>query len=201
VKKALLVLALGALALAALFGLPKLLTAPPIENSGRTLSAASLITVDPPTDYAWVDKAQGIAHIPIERAMDIVGEKGLAWGKVEEEPLPVVAPAADEGGARPAAPKLDPAMVQIGAALFTMYRCAGCHVAGSAFPQLSGKYGTRVPIEGGEPALFDDAYITESMIAPNAKIAAGYRPIMPGYKDRITEDEMKQIILYIRSLR
>jgi len=40
-----------------------------------------------------------------------------------------------------------------------------------------------------------------SMIAPNAKIAAGYKPQMPPYKDRITENEMKNIVIYIRSLK
>jgi cytochrome c oxidase subunit 2 len=92
-------------------------------------------------------------------------------------------------------------MVQIGQALFTMYRCAGCHVEGSQFPPLAGKYGKRVNIEGGDPVPFDDEYIRESIYVPNAKIAAGYRAVMPAYKDRITEDEVKQMILYIRSLK
>lgn len=58
-----------------------------------------------------------------------------------------------------------------------------------------------VNLEGGDTVLFDDAYIIESMITPNAKIAAGYKPQMPPYKDRITEDEMKNIVIYIRSLK
>jgi mono/diheme cytochrome c family protein len=201
VKKALGILGLGAIALAVLFGLPRLMNPPPPEDSGRVLNAASLIPVEPPSDYAWVDRTQGTARIPITRAMDIVGEQGLPWGKVEEEPVPepVATEATDEK--KPAAPGLDPAMVQIGQALFTTYRCAGCHAPGTAFPPVNGKYGTRVPLEGGETALFDDAYIIESMIAPNAKIAAGYKPQMPPYKDRITEDEMKQIVIYMRSLK
>ena len=121
---------------------------------------------------------------------------------MKEEPIPVVVEGPEgEGEKKPAGPSLDPAMVQIGQALFTTYRCAGCHVAGSAFPPVNGKYGTRVNLEGGDTALFDDAYIIESMIAPNAKIAAGYKPQMPPYKDRITEDEMKNIVIYIRSLK
>jgi hypothetical protein len=39
------------------------------------------------------------------------------------------------------------------------------------------------------------------MIEPNTKVSAGFRPVMPTYKDRITDDEMRQIILYIRSLK
>ena len=202
-KKAIGTIGLGGLALAMLFGVPRLLRPPQREDSGRVLNAASLVPVEPPTDYGWVDRTQGIAQIPIARAMDIVGEQGLPWGKMKEEPLPEVAatgaPVDEER--KPAGPALDPAMVQIGQALFTMYRCGGCHVPGSAFPPLNGKYGTRVNLEGGDTALFDDAYIIESMIAPNVKIAAGYKPQMPPYKDRITEDEMRQIVIYIRSLK
>ena len=200
-KKALGILGLGAVALALLFGLPKLMNRAVPEDAGRVLSAASLIPVEPPTDYAWLDRTQGTARIPISRAIDIVGEQGLPWGIVEEEPAPEVPVAGPTDEKKPSSPGLDPAMVQIGQALFTTYRCAGCHAPGTAFPPVNGKYGTRVNVEGGETVLFDDAYIIESMVAPNAKIAAGYKAQMPPYKDCITEDEMKQIVIYIRSLK
>ena len=200
-KKALAILGLGAIALASLLAWPRLVR-PPQPSDGRTLDAASLIPVEPPSDYAWVDRNQGVARIPITRAMDIVGEKGLSWGKVKEEPAPAQTEAVPVPTEKKTnAPWLDPAMIQIGQALFTMYRCASCHVAGSSFPPLNGKYGARVNLEGGDTALFDDAYIIESMIAPNAKIAAGYKPQMPPYNDRISEEEIKQIVIYIRSLK
>src|SRR5688572_5927167 len=193
----------GAIALGVILIWPRVMTPPEPIDSGRTLSAASLVAVDPPASYGWVDRTQGVARIPIDRAIDIIGERGLPWGKVKEEPAPVVEAGTKGDGApspRPA-PGLDPAMVQIGQALFTTYRCQGCHAVGTFFPPVAGKYGKRVNIEGGDPVLFDDEYIRESIYAPNAKVAAGYRAVMPGYKDRITEDEVKQIILYIRSLK
>ena len=195
------VLIAGVIALGIILVWPRLMTPPDPVDSGRTLSAASLVPVDPPTTYAWVDRTQGIGQIPIDRAIEIIGERGLPWGKVKEEPAPVVATETRTDGAAPPAPGLDPAMVQIGQALFTTYRCMGCHAEGTAFPPVAGKYGKRVNVEGGDPVLFDDDYIRESIYAPNAKVAAGYRAVMPGYKDRITEDEVKQIILYIRSLK
>jgi mono/diheme cytochrome c family protein len=142
---------------------------------------------NPPTSYEWIDRSQGVARIPIERAIEILGEKGLPWGKVKDEPAPVLEAETKDEAKPAAAPGLDLAMVQIGQALFTMYRCAGCHVEGSQFPPLAGKYGKRVNIEGGDTAFFDDEYIRESIYVPNAKIAAGYRPVMPAYKDRITK--------------
>jgi len=46
------------------------------------------------TTYAWVSKEAGIARIPIERAMQLVLERGLPVSK----PAPMAAPA--KGGAR-----------------------------------------------------------------------------------------------------
>ena len=158
--------------------------------------------ISAPEAYAWVDKNNGVAKIPIDRAMSIVAEKGLPWGAVPDEPEPVETAPAAPGEPAPAKPALDPAIVQLGSALFTMYRCAGCHVAGSTYPPLNGKYGTQVTMEGGEMLTFDDAYIRESMLDPKAKTPAGFKDrIMPTYKDRVTDDEIKQIIIYIRSLK
>lgn len=195
------VLALGLSALVAFLLWPRLMAPPaPVDSSNPAPNAASLIAIEPPATYEWIDRTQGVARIPIDRAIDILAEKGLPWGKVEPEPEPKIEAVAGTEN-KPAKPAIDPALVQIGQAVFTMYRCAGCHVEGSIHPPLAGKYGTRVNLEGGETVLFDDDYIRESIVSPNAKVAAGYKPIMPPYKDRITDDEIKQIILYIRSLR
>jgi mono/diheme cytochrome c family protein len=193
------VLGLTGIALAVFLVWPMLMSPPAPENSGVVINTASLVAVVPASKYEWVDRTQGVAKIPIDRAMEILAEKGLPWGEVKEEPKPE--PAVGVAESKASTPGLDPALVQIGQAVFAMYRCAGCHVEGSAYPLLGGKYGTRVNLEGGETAVFDDSYIRESIIAPNAKIALGYKPVMPPYKDRISDDEIKQIILYIKSLK
>jgi len=41
------------------------------------------------TSYAWVDRASGVAQIPVERALEIVAERGLPV----PPPLPDAAPA------------------------------------------------------------------------------------------------------------
>jgi len=48
--------------------------------------------------YGWVDQKAGIAHIPIDKAMDLVAERGLPW----KTPTPGAGPA-------PTAPNLNPA--------------------------------------------------------------------------------------------
>lgn len=45
--------------------------------------------------YGWVDKSKGIAHIPVDTALEIVAERGLPHGKKNHvsQPLPAAAPA------------------------------------------------------------------------------------------------------------
>ncbi len=38
-------------------------------------------------DYGWIDRDAGIAHIPIDRAMDILATKGLPEIKEQESPF------------------------------------------------------------------------------------------------------------------
>lgn len=39
----------------------------------------------------------------------------------------------------------------------------------------------------------------ESILSPQAKIAAGYQPIMPTFQGLVTEDQLLQLIEYIKS--
>ena len=49
--------------------------------------------------------------------------------------------------------------------------------------------------------LADDAYIRESILNPNAKIVAGYKPdVMPSFQGQISEEGILQLIVYIKSL-
>ena len=70
--------------------------------------------------------------------------------------------------------------------------CASCHSAesGSRGPALDGLMGSTVLLERNETVTADEEYIRESIDVPNT-----------AYQDRITEDEVKQMILYIRSLK
>jgi cytochrome c oxidase subunit 2 len=46
----------------------------------------------------------------------------------------------------------------------------------------------------------DDSYLRESILNPSAKIAAGYQNIMPSFQGQLTEQNVLQLIVYIRSL-
>ena len=47
----------------------------------------------------------------------------------------------------------------------------------------------------------DETYIRESIINPQAKIVAGYEPIMPAFKGLVSEDGLLQILAYLKSLK
>jgi cytochrome c oxidase subunit 2 len=112
-----------------------------------------------------------------------------------------------------------------GEKLFTLHGCFGCHSENGSVraPLLEGIYGKPVAIQrpragtsfnkmtrdqmnqvlAAVPAttvLADDRYIHDSIVLPEQEIAAGYLPVMPSFRNRLTEEEIMQLVAYIRSL-
>ena len=46
----------------------------------------------------------------------------------------------------------------------------------------------------------DEAYIRESIVNPQAKLVNGFGPIMPTFQGQITEEQLVQILAFIKSL-
>ena len=92
--------------------------------------------------------------------------------------------------------------VEAGEKLFSDFDCANCHAAGSQqrCPQLGGLFGTDVTLQDGRKVKFDEAYMRESIINPNAKIVRGYAPLMPTYRGQLSEEQILDLIAYVRSL-
>jgi cytochrome c oxidase subunit 2 len=90
-----------------------------------------------------------------------------------------------------------------GEKLFGRLGCSSCHqrVGTGRGPSLVGLFGNRVKLTTGETVGADETYIRESILNPQAKILAGYPPIMPTFKGLISEEGLIQIIAYIKSLR
>jgi cytochrome c oxidase subunit 2 len=68
-------------------------------------------------------------------------------------------------------------------------------------PSLNGLYGSKVRLADGSAVVADDAYIRESILQPNAKIVAGYQPLMPPYQGQLTEEQILDLMAYIKSLQ
>jgi cytochrome c oxidase subunit 2 len=89
-----------------------------------------------------------------------------------------------------------------GERLFQQLGCHTCHRAdtGARGPALEGVFGHQVQLQSGETITVDESYVRESILQPNAKIVAGYQPLMPTFQGQISEEGLLQIIAYIRSL-
>jgi cytochrome c oxidase subunit 2 len=89
-----------------------------------------------------------------------------------------------------------------GEKLFTDLACSSCHTndAAARAPQLKGAFGSTVTLASGATAVVDEAYVRESILIPQAKIVAGFQPIMPTFQGLVTEEQLLQLIAYVRSL-
>ena len=98
-------------------------------------------------------------------------------------------------------PEGDQANDSPGAVLYVSRGCIACHAQGRIAPTLKGCFGRTVLLDDGRSVLADEAYIRESIFDPNAKIVAGYARLMPSYRGQLTEEELSQLVDYIKSLR
>jgi cytochrome c oxidase subunit 2 len=93
--------------------------------------------------------------------------------------------------------------VSAGERLFSQLACNTCHLpdgTGRA-PSLNGVYAAKVLLADGTTVAADDTYIRESILQPNAKIVAGYQPVMPTFQGLVTEDQIMSLTAYIKSLQ
>jgi cytochrome c oxidase subunit 2 len=92
--------------------------------------------------------------------------------------------------------------VQAGAKLFAQYECVNCHGTGQRArgPTLGGLYGTYVLLADGRRVLFDEDYIRDQLMDPGARRVAGFAPDMPLFKGQLTEEQIIDLIAYVKSL-
>jgi cytochrome c oxidase subunit 2 len=90
-----------------------------------------------------------------------------------------------------------------GAKLFASLACNTCHRpdAQGRGPVLEGLFGKTVTLQSGETATVDEAYVRESILNPSAKVAAGFQPIMPTFQGLVTEEQLLELIEYVKSLQ
>jgi cytochrome c oxidase subunit 2 len=95
-----------------------------------------------------------------------------------------------------------PTMAANGKELFTQLGCATCHRTDTQGrgPNLAGIFGKRVQLEDGRTVTADENYIRESILNPQAKIVAGFKPIMPTFQGQVTEESLGALVSYVKSL-
>jgi cytochrome c oxidase subunit 2 len=93
--------------------------------------------------------------------------------------------------------------VVAGEKLFVEKACSTCHLPdgkGRA-PSMNGVYNNKVLLADGSTVVADDAYIRESILQPNAKVVAGFQPVMPTFQGQLTEEQILALTAYIKSLQ
>ncbi len=94
-------------------------------------------------------------------------------------------------------------LAEMGKEVFNKKACASCHtVTGAPLvgPGLKGIFGHEVEMANGDKVNVDENYIRESLMVPSAKVVKGFSPVMPTFKGTISDEEVNQLIAYIKSL-
>jgi len=55
-------------------------------------------------------------------------------------------------------------------------------------------------LNNGQTVKADEAYLRESILNPQAKIVNGFGPIMPSFQGQVNEEQLLQVVAYIKSL-
>jgi len=90
-----------------------------------------------------------------------------------------------------------------GQQLFQTLGCASCHGnngEGGRGPALLGVFNSNVQLSTGQTVRGDESYIRESILNPQARLVNGYGPIMPTFQGVVTEEQIVQLLAYIKSL-
>ncbi len=93
---------------------------------------------------------------------------------------------------------------EVGQMLFTKYGCNTCHsIDGTrgTGPTFKGLFGRSEALRAGQRIDVDENYIRESILEPQAKVVAGFDPVMPTYRGQLKDQEILALIEYIRTLK
>lgn len=117
-----------------------------------------------------------------------------------ELPKAQAAVAAGDGGAQPAKASL----AELGAQLYKTKTCNACHtVDGKPLvgPSFKGLFGSERELMSGSKVTADENYIRESLMDPMKKVVKGYPPSMPTFRGMLSDEEVNQLIAYIKTLQ
>jgi cytochrome c oxidase subunit II len=94
-------------------------------------------------------------------------------------------------------------LASAGQKLFSDLACNTCHRpdAQGRGPVLDGLFGKTVKLQNGDTVTADEAYVRESILQPSAKITAGFQPIMPTFQGLVSEEQLLELIEYVKSLK
>jgi len=93
-------------------------------------------------------------------------------------------------------------LAQQGQRLFTQLGCDSCHTAtaSSTGPALAGIYGKPEKLADGSTHVVDDSFLRQAILTPSTLHLTGYPQIMPTFTGQVDEEQVLQLIAYVKSL-
>jgi len=95
----------------------------------------------------------------------------------------------------------DPAL---GERIYQSKGCVSCHSLDGATrvgPSWKGIYGTTVRLGDGSDVVIDDVYIRQSILEPASQLVAGFAPVMPSFNGHLDDEDITDVIAFIKTLR
>jgi cytochrome c oxidase subunit 2 len=98
--------------------------------------------------------------------------------------------------------KLPPA--EAGKKIYESYGCKACHTVDGTpgiGPSWKGVYGKQRSFTDGTSEVAEENYLRQSILEPQAKVVAGFGPVMPTFKGKLKDAEITAVIEFIKSLK
>ncbi|MBX3284583.1 MAG: cytochrome c [Actinobacteria bacterium] len=111
--------------------------------------------------------------------------------------------AACGGSDENAVPEMTTEAAKAGQALAKDRGCLSCHTESgrrSTGPTWKGLAGSEVELASGETVTADDDYLKRAIVDPKAEVVAGFAPIMPTAYSDLTDDQLADLVAYLRAL-
>ena len=111
------------------------------------------------------------------------------------------------GGSGEVPPTRDPSLpphvadAVTGERLFNSESCSACHSTGDRRVMGPGLAGINVTGATRDPALTVDQYIEQAIRNPGAFVVPGYNNVMPNAYGRLPQDDVDDLIAYLKSLQ
>lgn len=95
-------------------------------------------------------------------------------------------------------------LIATGEGLYRSLGCEACHSLDGSDgigPTFQGLYGRERMLEAGFAVVADDAYLTESIVYPDARRVVGYESAaMPNYGSLMTDRDVEALVAFIKSI-
>jgi cytochrome c oxidase subunit II len=91
---------------------------------------------------------------------------------------------------------------QAGERLFAQFGCAGCHGpnGNGSGPSLQGIFGKPATLASGASRTVDEGFIHQMIVNPTSLPIAGYPQIMPTFEGQLDEEQIMDLVAYVKSL-